>query len=78
MTEPKYLHGRPCRTCGQPTKPINGYSLREARLRSGDSLRTAAKRMGFSPPYVSDLETNRRGVSARVLDFYVRFYGWRG
>lgn len=37
-----------------------GESMRKARIASGLSLREVARRMGFSAPFVSDLEKGRR------------------
>lgn len=39
---------------------VTGALMREARIRSGISLREMARRLGYSAPFVSDLELGRR------------------
>jgi len=54
----------PCSKCGGTGKQIDqrafGEAKRKARLRAGWSLRTVAKRMHFTAPFISDLERGRR------------------
>lgn len=44
--------------------------MRELRKASGFTLRTLATRMGFSAPYISDLELGRRGWSSKLQEGY--------
>lgn len=45
-----------------------GRMIRELRVKKKKSLRWLASELGFSPPFVSDLELGRRNWSA--LTFY--------
>lgn len=49
---------------------VNPHLMREARLAAGISLRTVAKRLKVTPPYISDVELGRRNVTAKILKFY--------
>ncbi len=44
------------------------YALKEARLKKRISLREMAKRLGFSPAYLSDIESGKRGISLSLLE----------
>lgn len=44
-----------------------GPRIRERRLELGLSLREFARRVGVSPPFVTDLEAGRRNPSAEIL-----------
>jgi transcriptional regulator with XRE-family HTH domain len=46
----------------------NPEYLRHAREAAGVSLRAMAREVGFSPPYVSDLERGNRELSPTMLD----------
>lgn len=54
---------KPCPTCGQSWRVRNVEYLRVLREEHGLSLREVSRRMGFSAPYVSDVERNRRRIS---------------
>lgn len=58
------LAKRQCRKCGGTGKELDptgvGLEMRTARIKANVSLRDMAKRMGMSPPYLSDLELGRR------------------
>jgi ribosome-binding protein aMBF1 (putative translation factor) len=41
---------------------IVGRAIRESREEQGISLRAAAKAIGISAPYLSDIEKGRRGI----------------
>ena len=45
--------------------------LRLLREDAGVSLRTVAKNMGLSAPYVSDVELGRRGLNTGLIQKYV-------
>ena len=55
-----------------PTKEINhaeaGKRIRALREKKGMSLRRLAAGMGFSAPFVSDLELGRRNWTERSFD----------
>jgi len=47
-----------------------GAEMRRRRTLSGLSLRTVAKRLNFSAPYISDLEQGKRGWSNhKIVDY---------
>lgn len=58
-----------CRGKGETFGPAPG-ELRRHRESLGLSLREVARRLGYSPPYISDVELGRRGVTASVLSGY--------
>lgn len=45
-------------------------SLREVREKAGVSLRAMAKLLGFTPPYISDIERGRRNCTPKILKAY--------
>lgn len=49
-----------------------GRKCREARKKSGLSLRSVAGKMGFSVPYVSDLEKGQRAWTPEKLSLFER------
>ncbi len=59
-----------CTKCGAPTDVINGAWLREQRNRAGMSLRGLGAKIGFSTPFLSDVELGRRGCSQKVRKAY--------
>lgn len=61
---------RPCPTCGAPRSIVNGDWLREQRERARLTLREVARRLGFSAPYISDIELGRRNCTPAILEFY--------
>lgn len=50
----------PCPTCGQLTQMRNGLVLKSRRERAGLTQREFGRRVGFTSPYLSDIERNRR------------------
>lgn len=60
----------PCPTCHRDRRVVDGAWLRQQRKRSGLSLRELARRIGVSPPYLSDVELNRRGRTAKIVEVY--------
>ncbi len=55
-----------CPTCAGKGWLAAANALRARRIASGKSLRDVAKAMGFSAPYISDLERGRRAWNARL------------
>jgi len=49
---------------------VVGLALRERRIELGISLREAARRAGWSAPYVSDLERGRREFGFHQIKKY--------
>lgn len=49
---------------------VSPESLRQTREAAGISLRTVAKRLKLSAPYVSDIELGRRNCPEAVEKFY--------
>lgn len=60
----------PCPTCHRERRVVDGGWLRQQRERSGVSLRELARRIGVSPPYLSDVELNRRGRTTKIVEAY--------
>ena len=52
-----------------------GPKLRLMREREGLSLEVCAERLGLSPSYLSQIETNQRPITARVLIALTRAFG---
>ncbi len=49
-----------------------GKLMRKFRIEKGESLRSVAKRMGVSAPFLSDLELGRRHwTEEKVEQFYI-------
>jgi len=57
------------------TKIHAGTKIRLLRERSGLTLEACARRLALSPSYLSQLETNQRPLSARVLVALTRHFG---
>jgi hypothetical protein len=66
-----------CPRCGNAGETVDGASLRAARVIRGVSLRWLAGRLGFSVPYLSDVESNRRRVTPKILQGYKTALGAR-
>lgn len=66
---PEYI-GRACPVCGSTRRVTNGAWLRRRREVSGLTLREMARRLGFSPAYLCDVEKNRRHCSAKIRGAY--------
>lgn len=62
----------PCPCCGAPRRgwKFRGEDLRAAREAAGLSLRELARRIELSPAYLSDLELDRRNITAAVVAKY--------
>ena len=63
-----------CKSCNGTGREIDqaalGESYRKMREKTGMSLRDMAKALGFTPPYVSDVERGRRAWSAKLEAAY--------
>ena len=64
---PRYLTIA-CPCCGHPTRQINGRYLRARREAAGLDQRRFARQLGFTGPYVSDIERNRRACPVEILE----------
>lgn len=58
-----------CRGRGETFVPAAG-ELRRRRESEGLSLREVARRLGFSAPYLSDVELGRRNATEAILGAY--------
>ena len=65
----KYIE-TPCPHCGSPRSVVDGAWLRERRELAGLTLREMSRRMGFSAPYLSDVEWNRRNRLPAIVKAY--------
>lgn len=70
MKEPQKYAERRCPRCGALEQIVNPVWLRHQRTSAGVSLRAFAKRLGFSAPYVSDIERGQRGVTSKIKAAY--------
>lgn len=65
-----------CERCNGTGKDINhveiGQRLKARRLKKGLALREIARRTGFTPPYVHDLEYGRRLWNERLIEAYMK------
>lgn len=65
---------RQCRYCkgtGRELDPIEiGAVMRDWRKKAKKTLREVAKAMGYSPPYISDLELGRRAWTDELVGKY--------
>ncbi len=73
MTSPK-VPTRSCSHCGGTGREMDpvaiGKQLRELRQKAGMSLRTVADRLGFTAPYISDLERGNRSFTQELAAKY--------
>lgn len=72
MNEPSRYTVSMCLACdgAGAVRRINGLWLRWQRERAGYSLRRFAQQIGFSAPYVSDIERGHRGCSPLIESQY--------
>lgn len=59
-----------CPKCGAPCAVVNYKWLREVRLASQLTLSQMADRLGYSVPYMSDIERGKRDCTQRVREAY--------
>jgi len=67
--KPKFIV-KECLHCGSKVKQVSGPWLRERRQVAGLSLREMARQVGFSAPYLSDIERGNRNPPAAVIAAY--------
>lgn len=60
----------PCPHCGHAKSIVDGAWLRERRELAGVTLREMGRRLGFSAPYLSDVEWNRRNRLPHIVRAY--------
>ncbi len=73
MPMPKIIHViRDCKSCSGTgkVKVLDYTSLREARNAKKISLRKFAKQLGFTAPYLSDIELGRRNCTKQIEEAY--------
>ena len=61
-----------CKGTGKVSKP-DPDSLRKAREEAGISLRAMADALGFSAPYLSDIERGNRTCPIQIAKAYTAF-----
>lgn len=65
---------RPCSHCGGSGRELDpvaiGQQMRGLRLQAKLTLRTIAGRLGFTAPYISDLERGNRTFSEELVARY--------
>lgn len=61
---------QPCPTCGTARSIVNPTWLRAARESAKLGLRQLADKLGYSAPYLSDVERGRRNCTPRVRKAY--------
>jgi predicted transcriptional regulator len=61
-----------CKHCGGDGVHwvVNPESLKKTRIAAGISLRAFAKQLGFTPPYISDIENGRRACTFIIESAY--------
>ena len=69
MTPPKFTN-EACSRCGAARRVVNGAWLRQQRQAARITLRDMAKRLGFSAPYICDIELNRRHALPKIVKVY--------
>lgn len=69
---PAKFHEAPCPRCGAPHRVVNPLWLRWQRETAGLSQREFGALIGFSAPYLSDLERGRRDCTLVIREAYER------
>ena len=68
------MHTEPCQHCKGTGKQLNqravGAEMRGLRELAQVSLREMARRMGITPPYLSDMELGKRNWSLERLEAF--------
>ena len=61
-----------CKECGGKgtRQVVLPESLKQARIAAGISMRSLAKRLGFTAPYLSDIENGRRRCTFEIEEAY--------
>lgn len=70
MTETPKWTKQPCPRCGHAESIVNPGWLRSERQQAGLTLREMARRLGFSAPYISDIEHGRRAALPKIVAAY--------
>jgi len=64
-----------CRCCGGSGKELNdkivGAQMRELRMQRGIAQAEVARRIGYRPPYICDLEAGKRRWSNSLIERYL-------
>lgn len=60
----------PCPKCGQPARVVNPAWLRKQRKDANWTQAKVASALGFSVPYISDIERGARACPVTVREFY--------
>lgn len=71
---PKWKAGA-CKSCGTPNSVINGAWLSAERKAAGITLREMSRRLGFSAPYLCDVEWDRRNCTPKIRAAYEALRG---
>ena len=61
---------RICPSCKSGVATVDGQHLKELRKESGLALREVARRLGFTPAYICDIENNRRNPPQVMINFW--------
>jgi len=61
-----------CHVCQQVRRVAAYPWMRKVRKASGLSLREVARQVGYSTPYICDIELGRRRANEKILKFYER------
>lgn len=69
MIDKIVIECKKCGGCGKVSITVP-ESLKKARVAAGISLRTFAKRIGFTAPYISDIENGRRACTNEIEEYY--------
>lgn len=70
MTATKKYLPDVCPICGTPRAVVDGAYLRRLRERAGLTLREMARRAGYTPAYLCDIEHNRRSRLPAIVAAY--------
>lgn len=72
-SEHSLMGWKPCQACqGRGIVPdVPGEALRRIRQDRGRTLREVAEALGFTQPYLSDVEHGRRRATERIVEAYL-------
>ena len=66
----KKYEQKTCANCGQKRKIVRGEWLRWKRERLGIGLRSLARRLNYTPAYISDIELGKRNGTPKIWAAY--------